>query len=233
MQNPFAIVIQNQADDEEIIRTWRHHPFTLLRPTLRVIAFLLIPLALVVITGLSMFSSTVLFVLFVLIICMVLTYAAYEWVSWYNDVYILTNYRVIDVKQDGFFHRRFAEANLNRVQDISFSTRGLAQTLLNFGNVEVSTAGPQENLRLVEIKRPDAQAAFLLKQQQAYLASHDDTMTAEQLLTLLAKHGDKLDQLSKLEKEEKIDHIDEQLSKVKQAKRKASAKRAKKEAKEL
>ena len=57
MINPFDVVIQNQADDEKIIKVWRRHPVTLLGPALKVLAFAVIPFALVLITGPSMLGD--------------------------------------------------------------------------------------------------------------------------------------------------------------------------------
>lgn len=211
MQNPFEIVLENQAEDEDIKRIWRHHPITLVGPAFRVLAFVLVPLLLLIFTGLSMFGSIWLFGIFVVILAVVATYAAYEWVSWYNDVFVLTNYRVIDVQQDGFFSRKFSEASLSTIQDVSHSVEGVFPTIFNFGDVLVQTAGAQAKITMDDVAKPQAQAVFILKEQQRHAAESDDTLTAEDLIHLLAKHKDQLDNLSGKEKEEKIEDIEEQL----------------------
>ena len=211
MQNPFEIVLENQAEDEDIKRIWRHHPITVVGPAARVLAFLLIPLLLLIFTGLSMFGSIWLFGLFVVILAVVATYAAYEWVSWYNDVFVLTNYRVIDVQQDGFFSRKFSEASLSTIQDVSHSVEGVFPTLFNYGDVLVQTAGAQAKITMDDVAKPQAQAVFILKEQQRHAAESDDALTAEDLIRLLAKHKDQLENLSGKEKEEKIEDIEEQL----------------------
>lgn len=218
MLNPFDITIQNQAEDENIIKVWRHHPFTLIKPVLKIAAFLLIPLALFVITGPSMFSSPFLFVLFLLIVAMSGTFAAYQWVSWYGDVYVLTNYRIVDVEQTGFFHRNFSETTLNNIQDISHEVSGVPQTVFNYGDVLVQTAGSIANISLDDISNPQQQSVYLLKHQQEYLEQHDDEMSAEKLLKLLAKHGKHLDKIAEMEKDEQRQANEEQMAKARQAK---------------
>lgn len=218
MINPFDITIQNQADDEQIIKVWRHHPFTLLKPVLKVAAFLLIPLGLFAITGPSMFSSPFLFALFLLIIAISGTFAAYQWVSWYGDVYVLTNYRIVDVEQEGFFHRNFSETTLNNIQDISHEVSGVPQTLFNYGDVVVQTAGALPNISLNDISNPQQQSVYLLKHQQDYLENHDDEMSAEKLLKLLAKHGKDLDKIAEMEKNEQRQANAEQTARAKQSK---------------
>lgn len=211
MINPFDITIQNQADDEKIIRIWRRHPVTLLSPAFKVLAFAVIPIALLLFTGPSMLGNPVLFVLFMIILGIVVTYGAYQWVSWYGDVYILTNYRIIDVEQRGFFNRSFAETTLNNIQDISHDVSGVMATLWDYGTIVVQTAGASPDISLNQVGHPQRQSVYLLKNQQKYLKDHDDEMSAEKLISLLAKHGSKLDEIAKLEKDEQVKATEERL----------------------
>lgn len=199
MLNPFDITIQNQADDEEIIKVWRHHWVTLAKPLFRVLLFALIPFAIILFTGFSFVTSPVLFVIFMLILVFVGTYAAYEWVSWYGDVYILTNYRVIDVKQHGFFSRRFSEATLSKIQDINYELTGILQTFFNYGDVVVQTAGAETTITMEAVHDPQQQAVYLLKQQQQF-TEEEQSLSADELIKLLAKHRDELDELAKVDK---------------------------------
>lgn len=210
MLNPFDITIQNQADDEKMIRIWRRHPVTLLGPAAKVLAFALIPLALILFTGPSMLGSPALFVLFMIILGIVVTYGAYQWVSWYGDVYILTNYRIIDVEQQGFFNRSFAETTLNNIQDISHDVSGVMATLWDYGTIVVQTAGASPDISLNQVGHPQRQSVYLLRNQQKYLKDHDDEMSAEKLISLLAKHGSKLDKIAQMEKDEQVRATEEQ-----------------------
>ena len=218
MQNPFEIVIHNQGEDEKILKVWRHHPITLVPVILRIMAFVAIPLLLLFLTGLSMFGSVWLFGMFLVIVAIVLTYAAHEWVSWYNDAYILTSERIVDVAQDGFFHRRFSEATLDNIQDIKYEYEGFLQTMFDYGDVEVATAGPIENIKMWSIRDPQQQAIYLLKEREKYMEEQgqDDSLSAEELIQLLTKHRKDLDQLAKQEKEDMVKKGQEQIEKIKQ-----------------
>ncbi|MEX2209634.1 MAG: hypothetical protein WD603_00925 [Patescibacteria group bacterium] len=219
MQNPFEVTIQNQAEDEEIVRIWRHHPITLVGPVLKVLAFAIIPIALLFITGLSMLASPFLFVLYLVILALVATYAAYEWISWWGDVYILTNYRIIDVEQRGFFHRKFAEATLGKIQDVSHEVSGVFATLFNFGTVLVQTAGSLPNIDLNDIAKPQQQALFLLKAQQAYLEDEDHDLTAKELIELLGKHRRDLEKIARADKEMRQAEVQRKMDEVKKRKK--------------
>jgi Bacterial PH domain len=63
-----------------------------------------------------------------------------QWTSYYLDVWYITEKRIIDVEQKGFFDREVSSIRFDKVQDVSVEVRGIIATFLNFGNVEVQTA---------------------------------------------------------------------------------------------
>lgn len=221
MQNPFEITLENQADDEEILKVWRHHPFTFIGPALRILAFAAIPLLLLIVTGFALFSSIILFVLFLAILAITVTYAAHEWVSWYSDIFVLTNYRVVDVQQEGFFSRKFSEAALASIQDVSHEVSGIFHTMLNFGDVLVQTAGTEAKIKMRDIADPQSQAVLILKEQQKRTAAQDTALSAEDLIRLLAKHKKDLDQIADDEKGKKVEDVEEQLKRERKKKTEA------------
>lgn len=227
MVNPFAVKIHNQSEDEQILHVWRHHRITLIGPVLRIISLLLVPILLLVITGLSMFTSPWLFGLYLIIVGITLTYAAHEWASWYGDVYVMTNYRIIDVEQEGFFHRKMSEASLLRIQDVSFQISGIWQTFFDYGTVLVQTAGSVDNVDMNNIADPAYQTKLLLQAQEKYHESASDEMSAEELIKLLNKHHQDLEKLPDLEKQENLEKTREQLKKVKEEENKRKSFRKK------
>ena len=232
MVNPFAITLENQADDEKILRVWRHHWFTIIGPVARTMAFAIVPIGILIYniaTGFPMFGNVFLFILWLVILAITITYAAYEWVSWWSDVFVLTNYRVIDVQQHGFFDRKYSEANLSNIQDVSQEISGVFPTMLNYGDVLVQTAGANVKISITDVGNPQEQAVYILKQQQIHIADQDDSLSAEDLIRLLAKHRKDLDNLAKEEKDEKLKDIDEQVKKAKKEKAKRRVKTDKKE----
>lgn len=62
------------------------------------------------------------------------------WVNYYLDVWVITNKRLIDVEQKGFFHREVSTVSFDNVEDISVVVRGIIPTFLKFGEIRVQTA---------------------------------------------------------------------------------------------
>lgn len=71
------------------------------------------------------------------------------------NVVIITNYRIIDASQKGFFDRKVSELHLAKVQDISVHTRGIIETMLRFGTVEVQTASEERQFIFDQIPNPE------------------------------------------------------------------------------
>lgn len=70
------------------------------------------------------------------------------------DIWIVTDRRVIDNEQYGFFNRSSAELHLSRVQDVTVRVKGVISTLFEFGDVEIQTAGTERNFVFKQVSNP-------------------------------------------------------------------------------
>jgi len=71
------------------------------------------------------------------------------------NVFIITDLRIIDVDQRGFFDRIVSETTYEKIQDVSFRRKGMMQTFLHYGSVVIQTAGNQANIELHGVKDPE------------------------------------------------------------------------------
>lgn len=60
--------------------------------------------------------------------------------AFFNSVSILSDQRIINVDQRGFFNRHITEAELAKIQDVSSDIKGILHTLFGFGDVTIRTA---------------------------------------------------------------------------------------------
>jgi len=63
------------------------------------------------------------------------------WTNYYLDLLIITDRRAILLNQKGFFWRNVASFRLERLQDMNVEVNGLIATMLDYGTIEVETAG--------------------------------------------------------------------------------------------
>lgn len=78
----------------------------------------------------------------------------YETMIYLLDTWIVTDERIIDILQKGFFVRNVAELDLSRVQDISVKTSGIIQTIFDFGDVDIQSAGAINKFRFRQVAHP-------------------------------------------------------------------------------
>ena len=99
-----------------------------------------------------------------------ITFAFSAWVSYYYDLYIVTDDALVDIIQLGFFGRKTSRLSLLRVQDVSSSTKGILQTMFQFGDVLIETAGEQnQNFSLKAVPNPQVFAAKVMELHDALI----------------------------------------------------------------
>ncbi|EKD56436.1 MAG: hypothetical protein ACD_58C00191G0003 [uncultured bacterium] len=85
------------------------------------------------------------------------------WTNFYLNTTIVTNRHLVEVRQDGLFNHKIAEQNLQQVQDVSSSMKGIFQTFFRYGTVIVETAGDQPNFIISNIEQPYRVANTIMK----------------------------------------------------------------------
>ncbi len=92
------------------------------------------------------------------------------WTNYYLDVWTITNKRLIAVDQKGFFFRTTASFRLERLQDTIVSVDGLLATLLDYGSLEVQTAGEEKNFKAYGLPSPGNLKGIILSATDTLLA---------------------------------------------------------------
>ena len=88
------------------------------------------------------------------------------------DVWIVTDHRIIDSEQHGFFKRTVAELHLAKIQDISVDISGIIPTFLDFGNLEVQTAATQEKFFFKQIAHPNEVKDIIMEAHNQFIRIH-------------------------------------------------------------
>ena len=78
------------------------------------------------------------------------------WTTYYMDIWVVTNRRIIDIDYQRLFDRNISILRLDRVQDITTHVQGIIGTLLKYGSVVVQTAGTQEEFVIDQIADPES-----------------------------------------------------------------------------
>jgi len=76
------------------------------------------------------------------------------WIDYYFDIWIVTDRRIVNIEQKALFSRCISELELEKVQDITTEVRGVIPTFLNYGDIQVQTAGEQEKFLFRNVPDP-------------------------------------------------------------------------------
>lgn len=141
---------EDQAEGEKVILVLRAHPFTQLFWVLNAIFFVILLFVFDFIFPTFLNSNQIIFInIFVLF-----GIASYVWMNfltWFFNVGIVTNIRVIDIDFENVIYTEISEARLNKVQDITSKSGGFFEAFFNYGDLYIQTAGTASNIEFLNI----------------------------------------------------------------------------------
>lgn len=148
--------------DERILMQVRKHWFVLLLQVVSVVVAALLPLGLIFVVQsfpgytadtLTPYGPALTAFYAAWLLCMWMTLFSI-WTNYYLDVWTITNKRLIAVNQRGFFVRTIASFRLERLQDVIVEVNGMIPTLLDYGSIELQTAGIEEHFKTTGLPSP-------------------------------------------------------------------------------
>ena len=159
VEKPVDVRFADQERGEEVLLMLRAHPITNVPWILILLLLLLAPLVLPQIlkgtgldpVGLPARTQILLFFSWYLFS---LGYGILSFLSWYFNIHLVTNRRVIDLDYYGFLFYRLSEAPLYQVQDITYQVGGLFSVIFNFGDLYIQTAAEKREFDFLKIPNP-------------------------------------------------------------------------------
>lgn len=152
-------LFRGQKEGEQLLAVYRKHWFGILKPVLLFVLLFAVSLWILIYWNRVTFMLIIGFVILLLAIC----YFLYNYLLWWQDVYILTDQRVIDIDQKSLFHRVVSEAELKNIQDTNYEVEGFWRTLLNFGRVKILTASSSQSINFEDVSNPHQVQQTILK----------------------------------------------------------------------
>ncbi len=93
--------------------------------------------------------------IFLLPIALGVFYAVRTFVLWYYNSFIITNRRVIDIDQRGFFERIVSEAVYENIKDVSYRRKGVWQTIFRYGDIRIQIVDTEIGLEIKNVRAPE------------------------------------------------------------------------------
>lgn len=73
----------------------------------------------------------------------------------YLNAWVITNQRIVEIEQSGYFRREVSSLLLDRIQDVTIAINGVTDSLLGIGDINVQSAGAQERFTMANVPSPE------------------------------------------------------------------------------
>jgi len=151
---PDNVQFETQEDDEDIILLLRRHPVTNVGWIVLASLMILAPLLLRFFPILDFLPSRFQIVAVLIWYLITLAFIIEQFFDWFFNVYIVTNKRVIDVDFVNLIYKQVSDANLERIEDVTFKMGGVVRTIFNYGDLYIQTAAEIPNFEFEAIPNP-------------------------------------------------------------------------------
>jgi hypothetical protein len=83
--------------------------------------------------------------------------------------WVITDRRIVSIDQSGFFNTLIASWQYNNIVEVSAEKSGILQTFLNYGHIEIQTAGMADDYEQMDnVSDPENVRSLILEQIDAY-----------------------------------------------------------------
>lgn len=137
---------EGQRPDEEVLFVFRRHIIAMRKG----FYLLLIPLVITATPPLIWQANLELFLLPLGGFILGLILFFYHFIMWYFTIYLVTNQRIRQVTQKGFFGKDVVELRLSKIQNISYNIPGFSGEVFGFGTIVIQTFVGDLVIRYVE-----------------------------------------------------------------------------------
>lgn len=85
----------------------------------------------------------------------VLGYILENYLTWFFNVNIFTDERVIDIDFYSLLSKKISSAQIDRIEDVTNSVNGFLGSILDYGTIDIQTAAKERELRFEQIPQPE------------------------------------------------------------------------------
>lgn len=158
-ENPAGVTFETQQEQEQVVIFMRQHfivnvPWIFATLLLFIAPFTIVPFffLLVPLPFTLPMSYKIIGMLFWFL--GTFGYALLNFLHWYYNIYIVTTERIIDIDFIQLMYKKFSEAKLDRIEDVTYTSSGFAAAVFNYGDVMIQTAGEAREFLFESIPKP-------------------------------------------------------------------------------
>lgn len=155
LMRPNGVSFETREDEEQIILFLRKHFVTNLPWIFISFVMFLVP-TIVMTTGiLETVPANFRFIFMMIWYLVSIAYTLESFLTWFFNVYIITDERIVDVDFYNLTYKEVSDANLDKIEDVTYKMGGVIRTLFNYGDVLIQTAAEVTNFDFLAVPYPD------------------------------------------------------------------------------
>lgn len=160
-ENPEGVSFEDQEPDEKILLFVRRHLNTNIHWVFVTLVLALIPVILFILkdrlTPLLFLGLPIRFivVLNLFYYLLVITYFFVNYITWYFNLFLITNKRIIEVNYADLVYKNVSATKLTLIQDASYKQVGVLRSFFDYGDVLLQTAGSLDNFSFEAVPKPE------------------------------------------------------------------------------
>ncbi len=158
---PQVFKFSDQSFEEKIILVVRQHWYINIKWILPALLMILAPALLTFLPLHALVPARFYFPTIFFWYLITFAFAFEGFLSWWFNVFIITEERIVDIDFLNLLNSKTSDAELDKIQDVSYEIKGLAATFLNFGDLSIQTAGEMPEIELKNAPSPDLIAKVL------------------------------------------------------------------------
>ncbi len=183
---PDRPTMEKVDNDEVHIATVYRHPFGIMIIYVQVffglsaaagLLFWLLPSAGIVNTEenpqvLTWLGVGILFIAAIMVLILLVATVIYR-----RNKLVITSKSITQIAQIGLFNRRVSQLAISNLEDATAIKKGIFQTFLDYGTLNVETAGEQNNFHFMYCPQPDKYAKYILEAREKFVEKYEYDMT--------------------------------------------------------
>lgn len=151
---PRKTAFSTQARDEQILLLLRKHPITQLGWVLSAIIIFFIPIIFAGVPLLDFLPLNFQFAALIGWYLMLTGFIIESFLTWYFNVYIVTDERIIDVDFLSLIYHDISSAKIDNIEDVTAVKGGAIRSVIDFGTVRIQTAAEKTEFEFEDVPHP-------------------------------------------------------------------------------
>jgi hypothetical protein len=154
LAKPRKMFFDSQASAEQILLILRRHPATQIPWIVTAVIFAVLPYWFVSLPVVSTLPANYLLASFIGWYLLLTGFILESFLSWFFNVYIVTDERIIDVDFVSLIYKNVSFAKIDKIEDVTVQTGGVLQAVFNYGSVFIQTAAEKREFDFADVPQP-------------------------------------------------------------------------------